>query len=111
MDERQIAQLEIIKNKVRGILGGDPSGHADDHVERVALLAERFTSECNEPVDLYEVLLTAWLHDIDDYKLVGKADRRVANPKSSKTGKTSSAHIAKFQFMIEIGRASCRERV
>lgn len=44
MDERQIAQLETIKNKVRGILGGDPSGHADDHVERVAFLAERFAS-------------------------------------------------------------------
>ena len=73
MDERQIAQLETMKNKVRDILGGDPSGHADDHVERVALLAERFASECSEPVDLYEVLLTAWLHDIDDYKLVGKA--------------------------------------
>ena len=73
MDERQIAQLETIKNKVRDILGGDPSGHADDHVERVALLAERFASECSEPVDLYEVLLTAWLHDVDDYKLVGKA--------------------------------------
>ena len=68
-----MAQLEIIKNKVRDILGGDSSGHADDHVERVALLAERFASECSEPVDLYEVLLTAWLHDVDDYKLVGKA--------------------------------------
>ena len=73
MDERQIAQLETIKNKVRDTLGGDPSGHADDHVERVALLAERFASECSESVDLQEVLLTAWLHDVDDYKLVGKA--------------------------------------
>ena len=73
MDEQYIAQLETIKNKVRGILGGDPSGHADDHVERVALLAERFASECSESADLQEVLLTAWLHDIDDYKLVGKA--------------------------------------
>lgn len=72
MDERQIAQLETIKNKVRDILGGDPSGHADDHVERVALLAERFASECSEQVDLHEVLLTAWLHDVDDYKLIGK---------------------------------------
>ena len=26
-----------------------------------------------EPVDLQEVLLMAWLHDVDDYKLVGKA--------------------------------------
>ena len=39
----------------------------------LALLAERFASECSEPVDLQEVLLTAWLHDVDDYKLVGKA--------------------------------------
>ena len=38
----------------------------------LALLAERFASECSEPVDLQEVLLTAWLHDVDDYKLVGK---------------------------------------
>ena len=68
-----MAQLEIIKNKVRDILGGDSSGHSDDHIERVAFLAERFANECNEPVDLHEVLLTAWLHDIDDYKLVGKA--------------------------------------
>jgi len=29
--------------------------------------------EGGEPVDLQEVLLTAWLHDVDDYKLVGKA--------------------------------------
>ena len=39
----------------------------------LALLAERFASECSEPVDLQEVLLTAWLNDVDDYKLVGKA--------------------------------------
>ena len=72
MNDRQISQLEIVKTKVRQLLGGDTSGHADDHVERVALLAERFTNECNESVNLQEVLLTAWLHDVDDYKLVGK---------------------------------------
>ena len=72
MNDRQIAQLEIVKTKVRQLLGGDTSGHADDHVERVALLAERFANECNESVNLQEVLLTAWLHDVDDYKLVGK---------------------------------------
>lgn len=49
MNDRQISQLEIAKTKVRQLLGGDTSGHADDHVERVALLAERFASECSEP--------------------------------------------------------------
>ena len=72
MNDRQISQLEIVKTKVRQLLGGDTSGHADDHVERVALLAERFANECSESVNLQEVLLTAWLHDVDDYKLVGK---------------------------------------
>ena len=73
MDSQQIAQLKTVKDQVRIVLGGDNSGHADDHVERVALLAERFAIKCSEPVDLQEVMLTAWLHDVDDYKLVGKA--------------------------------------
>jgi len=73
MEELQMPQIDKVKMLVRELLGGDVSGHADDHVERVALLAERFASECSEPVDLQEVLLTAWLHDVDDYKLVGKA--------------------------------------
>ena len=73
MNNKQTPELNKVKLLVRELLGGDTSGHADDHVERVALLAERFASECSEPVDLQEVLLTAWLHDVDDYKLVGKA--------------------------------------
>ena len=73
MNNRQTSELNKVKLLVRELLGGDTSGHADDHVERVALLAERFASECSEPVDLQEVLLTAWPHDVDDYKLVGKA--------------------------------------
>ena len=73
MNNGQTPEINKVKLLVRELLGGDTSGHADDHVERVALLAERFASECSEPVDLQEVLLTAWLHDVDDYKLVGKA--------------------------------------
>ena len=73
MNNKQTPELNKVKLLVRELLGSDTSGHADDHVERVALLAERFASECSEPVDLQEVLLTAWLHDVDDYKLVGKA--------------------------------------
>ena len=59
MEELQIPQIDKVKMLVRELLGGDISGHADDHVERVALLAERFASECSEPVDLQEVLLTS----------------------------------------------------
>lgn len=72
MNNKQTPELNKVKLLVRELLGGDTSGHADDHVERVALLAERFASESSEPVDLQEALLTAWLHDVDDYKLVGK---------------------------------------
>ncbi len=73
MNNKQTPELNEVKLLVCELLGSDTSGHADDHVERVALLAERFASKCSEPVDLQEVLLTAWLHDVDDYKLVGKA--------------------------------------
>lgn len=72
MDTAQASQSDKVEMLVRELLSGDKSGHADDHVERVAQLAERFVSECGEPVDVQEVLLTAWLHDVDDYKLVGR---------------------------------------
>jgi len=72
MNNNQTPELNKVKLLVCKLLGSDTSGHADDHVERVALLAERFASESSEPVDLQEALLTAWLHDVDDYKLVGK---------------------------------------
>lgn len=35
MNDQQIAQLEIVKPKVHQLLGGDTSGHADDHVKRL----------------------------------------------------------------------------
>lgn len=35
MNDQQLAQLEIVKTKVRQLLSGDTSGHSDDHVERL----------------------------------------------------------------------------
>lgn len=35
MNNQQVAQLEIVKSKIHQLLGGDASGHADDHVERL----------------------------------------------------------------------------
>lgn len=70
--ESNSQNLIIVKREVRKLLGSDRSGHADDHVERVAILAGRFADSCGQSVDKQEVLLTAWLHDVDDYKLVGQ---------------------------------------
>lgn len=52
MNNGQTPEINKVKLLVRELLGSDTSGHADDHVERVALLAERFASECSESVDL-----------------------------------------------------------
>lgn len=54
------------------ILAKDKSGHGMDHVRRVYDMSMRFAKEVDEPVDLLVVGLTAQLHDVDDYKLVGK---------------------------------------
>ncbi len=54
------------------ILGRDDSGHGFDHVSRVHDMAMRFTDELTESVDVGLVSLAAQLHDVDDYKLVGK---------------------------------------
>lgn len=54
MDTAQASQSDKVEMLVRELLSGDKSGHADDHVERVAQLAERFVSECGEPVDVQE---------------------------------------------------------
>ena len=62
--------MTIVRQEVCRLLGGDTSGHSDEHVERVARLAERFANEYKkEAASMDEVLLTAWLHDVDDYKL------------------------------------------
>lgn len=58
--------------RVTEILGGDDSGHGTDHVKRVQTMALRFASEMSEPVNITVVSLAAQLHDVDDYKLVGR---------------------------------------
>ncbi len=58
--------------RVTEILGGDDSGHGTDHVKRVQTMALRFASETSEPVNITVVSLAAQLHDVDDYKLVGR---------------------------------------
>jgi len=56
---------------VERCLGTDGSGHGVDHVERVYELSMRF---CDHYPDVGRevVALSAMLHDVDDYKLVGR---------------------------------------
>lgn len=64
-------QLQNVEKQSYEVLAGDTSGHDADHVRRVYGMAMRFVDELPE-VDRNVVALAAWLHDIDDYKLVGK---------------------------------------
>lgn len=62
--------LEQVKEMVFELLKDDKSGHGNDHIIRVYNLATKFAE--NENVNKEIVGLAALLHDVDDYKLVGK---------------------------------------
>lgn len=58
---------------VEMVLGGDDSGHGMDHVKRVFRNSMHFARNItSESIDLTVVGLAAQLHDVDDYKLVGR---------------------------------------
>ena len=65
------AQLRSVEEQSYEVLADDVSGHDADHVRRVYGMAMRFADELPE-ADRNVVALAAWLHDVDDYKLVGK---------------------------------------
>ena len=62
---------DVVWRGVEGCLGADGSGHGVDHVERVYDLSMRFCDHYPE-VGREVVALAAMLHDVDDYKLVGR---------------------------------------
>lgn len=62
--------IEKVKEQVASILNEDKSGHGMDHIERVYNLAIKFAKE--EKADKEIVSLASLLHDIDDYKIIGK---------------------------------------
>ena len=61
-----------IWSAVAEILDGDDSGHGMDHIRRVHGMAISFADRVDESVDRVVVELSALLHDVDDYKLVGR---------------------------------------
>ena len=62
--------LNQVKKMVLEFLGKDKSGHGIDHVLRVYNMAIKFADI--EKADKNIVSLAALLHEVDDYKLVGK---------------------------------------
>jgi len=64
--------LKETENFVKSVLEGDASGHDWWHIHRVRKLALLIAK--SEGADLFLVELAALLHDIDDWKLVGKKD-------------------------------------
>lgn len=62
--------IEQIKEKVYELLKEEASGHGIDHINRVYNLAVKFALEERANVEI--VSIAALLHDVDDYKIVGK---------------------------------------
>lgn len=65
-----MSQIDEVKRQTEKLLANDHSGHGMDHIQRVLNLSLRFANELNADKEL--VSLIALLHDVDDYKLVGK---------------------------------------
>lgn len=61
--------IDIIKKEVTKLLETDKSGHGMDHINRVVVTSTAFAQKENANLEL--ALAIAYLHDVDDYKLVG----------------------------------------
>lgn len=64
-------RLVVVKEGVYTLLANDASGHGIDHIDRVYRLSMDFCDHYRE-ADRLLVGLAALLHDVDDYKLVGR---------------------------------------
>lgn len=72
MSYQEYPKLDELRARVCEVLGEDESGHGLDHVDRVYKLAVAFADEISgDIVDKNILTLGAYLHDVDDYKLVG----------------------------------------
>jgi uncharacterized protein len=70
VDKAKKVEAAVIK-----LLGGEKSGHDYEHINRVVKLALRFArseKENGDNVNVEVVVLTALLHDVDDYKIFGQ---------------------------------------
>lgn len=66
-----MSNLTLIRDFARQKLGADKSGHAFDHLERVARTAKYLAQK--EGADLFQVQAAAYLHDVIDEKIVANS--------------------------------------
>lgn len=62
--------IQAVRTDVFMLLGDDTDGHGKDHIQVVYDMAMKFAKDTDADLDV--VALAALLHDVDDYKLVGK---------------------------------------
>jgi uncharacterized protein len=73
--------IKEVQTKVCELMGEDNSGHGISHILRVYDLAMKFAYD--EKANKEIVALAALLHDVDDYKIVGKeASLKLVNAKN-----------------------------
>lgn len=65
--------LTTTQNHIKQQFSGETTGHDFYHIERVVKMARRIAKE--ENADLFLVELSAWLHDVGDYKLNNGIDK------------------------------------
>ena len=63
--------IEQTRGEVTKLLGTDNSGHGMEHIDRVHALSLRFLGDI-PAADPEIVSLASLLHDVDDYKIVGR---------------------------------------
>ncbi|HLV24638.1 MAG TPA: HD domain-containing protein [Moheibacter sp.] len=71
MNKDQI--LKATENFIKNQFSGEGTGHDYFHIQRVVKVARKIASE--ENADLFLVELSAWLHDVGDYKLNDGIDK------------------------------------
>ncbi len=81
-------KFQQIETAVFAQLASDNSGHGMDHIKRVKNLALQFA--CDTAADKAIVTLAALLHDVDDYKLVGKKKGRPIDQRAPDHGFSQS---------------------
>ena len=89
MDKQLIKKAELLVNE---LFVSENSGHGMDHILRVVRLAENFAEneKCNKTI----VVLSALLHNADDYKLFGdKNQKELTNTNKILTEIGASTHI------------------
>ncbi len=104
--------IETIKNEVTKILDSDHSGHGMDHINRVVLTSTDFAKKENANLEL--TLAIAYLHDVDDYKLVGldnASNYTNTNMILSKTTFTEEEKIIIINGVKSIGYSKRLERI